>query len=249
MLDSSNNKSKKNTIIIIILVILVLGLGVYIAYDKILSNNNKISNSGKKQGNTEITNGDADKTNDNTKTNDNVNSNDEKTNNNYKGEGYIFSDKNTSGQNQRYKLVVVSGGERTAFNNISSENDTYYLLDMQKLGTSDDLKKIDLVSILKPATDDAIKNKMPSSSKSASGSITNLSQCNSFTVEYYEPFSNGYILQSIGLDLSKEVPIAVTYSCHTNDYQVAYNRVIYVLNVKTNKVTEFQYGNTSDFSN
>lgn len=238
MLDSSNNKSKKNTIIIIILVVLVLGLGCYIAYDKILSNNNKISNGGKKQGNTEITNGDADKTNDSTKTNDN-----------YKGEGYIFSDKNTSGQNQRYKLVVVSGGERTAFNNISSENDTYYLLDMQKLGTSDDLKKIDLVSILKPTTDDAIKNKMPSSSKSASGSITNLSQCNSFTVEYYEPFNNGYIPQSIGLDLSKEVPIAVTYSCHTNDYQVAYNRVIYVLNVETSKVTEFQYGSTSDFSN
>ena len=152
--------------------------------------------------------------------------------------GYLFSE-NSLSKYQRYQLVVVSGGERTAFNNIDSTNDTYYLLDMQKLGTSEDVKKIDLVSIMKPITDEAIKSKMPSSSTSASGTVTNLNQCNSFSISYVDPVESGKILQSYGLNLEKDVPIAVTYGCNTDNYSVGYHQIVYVLDTETNTVREF----------
>lgn len=231
-----SGKKNGSIVAIVILTILVLLLGGYIGYDKLL--NKKDTGSTPNNSSSEISN-----------PTENQESNDSTTENSVvDGNGFIFSEKNTSAESQRYKLVVVSGGIRTATNEIDSENDKYYLLDMNKLGTSQDIKQIDLVSIMKPVTDDTIKNKMPSSSKNASGQVTNLSQCKSFSVEYYEPFSNEYISQSTGLNLKTDVPIAVTYSCNTNDYSVAFYRVVYVLNAETNKVTEYQYGKTSDFS-
>ena len=231
-----STKKSGSVVAIVILAILVVVLGGYIGYDKILrkATINSTEKDTPKENNSKTENKEK---NDNTIESSTLN-----------GNGYLFSEKNSSSENQRYKLVIVSGGMRTAVNTIDSENDTYYLLDMNKLGTNQDLKKIDLVSIMKPVTDNAIKNKMPSSSKNATGSITNLSQCNSFSVEYYEPFSNNYILESHGLDLKKDVPIAVTYFCHTADYQVAFNRVVYVLNAETNEIREYEYGSTSDFS-
>lgn len=233
-------KGKKNTgliVTLIIFIILALGMGCFIVYDKVLSKNN---------ADTEINTNE-----DKTEEKESVNDDNDNTNTNsipLRKDMYLLSNKNNSAQKQRYQLVVVSGGERTAANDIDAEDDTYYLLDMNNLGTNEDLKEINLVSILKPLIDKTIENGMPSSSTNAIGSVTNLSQCNSFSVEYYEPFSNGYLSESIGLNLEKEVPIAVTYFCHTDTYQVAFNRVIYVLDVETNTAREFEYGKTSDFS-
>ena len=70
----------------------------------------------------------------------------------------LFVNKFGNAENQRYELVYVSGGTRTAFNNISSEDDKYYILDTQKLGSADDLRQFDLVSVMKPLTDQKIQN-------------------------------------------------------------------------------------------
>lgn len=164
----------------------------------------------------------------------------------------LFVNKFSNAENQRYELVYVSGGMRTAFNNISSEDDSYYILDTQKLGSANDLRQFDLVSVMKPLTDQKIKNGMPEVAKYnvySNDDKMYLSQCESFSVEYMN--GHDYLVQSLGLDLNTDIPIAVNYSCHYNNgtTQRLYHRAIYSLNAESGTVKELEQFATSDFTN
>ncbi len=163
----------------------------------------------------------------------------------------LFVNKFGNAENQRYELVYVSGGTRTALNNISSEDDKYYILDTKKLGSTDDLRQFDLVSAMKPLTDQKIKNGMPEVAKYnlySNDDKIYLSQCESFSVEYMN--GHNYLTQSLGFDLSTDIPIAVNYSCHYNNgTQRLYHRAIYSLNAESGTVKELEQFATSDFTN
>ena len=163
----------------------------------------------------------------------------------------LFINKFNDAENQRYELVYISGGMRTAFNDISSEDDSYYILDTQKLGSANDLRQFDLVSVMKPLTDQKIQNGMPEVAKYnvySNDDKMYLSQCESFSVEYMN--GHDYLAQSIGLDLNTDIPIAVNYSCHFNNgtTQRLYHRAIYSLNAESGTVKELEQFATSDFT-
>ena len=164
----------------------------------------------------------------------------------------LFVNKFGNAENQRYELVYVSGGTRTASNNISSEDDKYYILDTQKLGSADDLRQFDLVSVMRPLTDQKIKNGMPEVANYNVYSDNDkmyLSQCESFSVEYMN--GHDYLALSLGFDLGTDIPIAVNYSCHFNNgtTQRLYHRAIYSLNAESGTVKELEQFATSDFTN
>ena len=163
----------------------------------------------------------------------------------------LFINKFKNAEQQRYELVYVSSGMRTAFNDISSEDDSYYILDTQKLGSVDDLRQFDLVSVMKPLTDQKIQNGMPEVAKYnvySNDDKMYLSQCESFSVEYMN--GHDYLAQSIGFDLNTDIPIAVNYSCHFNNgtTQRLYHRAIYSLNAESGIVKELEQFATSDFT-
>ncbi len=168
------------------------------------------------------------------------------------GKFLLFNRKLSNAKKQRYELVYVSGGERTAFNNISSEDDSYYILDTQKLGSTEDLKAFDLVSVIKPLTEQKIKNGMPEYAIFniySNDDKLYLSQCESFTVEYLD--GHDYLAMTIGFDLNTDIPIAVNYSCHYNNDTTRrlYHRAIYNLNAETGEIKELEQFSTSDFAN
>lgn len=155
---------------------------------------------------------------------------------------------------QRYELVYISGGQRTAYNNISSEDDKYFILDTNKLGSADDLKEYDLVAALKPFKEQKINN-MP---EYASYNIYSnddklyLSQCESFSVEYFSGQEHiGHLVQAIQFDQNKEIPFAVDYICHYDggNTQRTYHTAFYSLDVETGTIKEIEQYSTSDFTN
>ena len=163
----------------------------------------------------------------------------------------LFINKFNDAENQRYELVYISGGMRTAFNDISSKDDSYYILDTQKLGSANDLRQFDLVSVMKPLTDQKIQNGMPEVAKYnvySNDDKMYLSQCESFSVEYMN--GHDYLAQSLGLDLNTDIPIAVNYSCHFNNgtTQRLYHRAIYSLNAESGTIKELEQFATSDFT-
>lgn len=228
MAVKQNTKINGSTIAIIILSVLALITRGYIIYSKIIENNT-IANNNSIDLNVRKT---TDKIEVTTPTDAAAET---EISTDYLGNGYIFSQKLESQGEFRYQLVVVSGGERSAYNDISSEDDTYYLLDMSKLGQGDDLRKFDLVSIMKPFTDDAIKNRMPASSTDAVGGVTNLSACKSFSIEYYSPSSS---VANIPFDGSKEIPISVDYYCKTDTYSTLFKKIVYRVDAETGTVSE-----------
>lgn len=168
---------------------------------------------------------------------------------------YLFSNYAKNNQYQRYQLVTISGGMRTAFNSLSSEDDDFYILDMKSLGTANDLRKIDLVSLMSPLTKKKINDGMP---EYASYNVYSdddklyLNQCESFLVEYKD--ANEYLIESYGLNYETDIPIAVDYICQYNNGSTRrlYNRTTYILNAEQNTVKEFTDGygfSTSDFTN
>lgn len=167
------------------------------------------------------------------------------------GKYILLNKKLSSAREQRYELIYISGGDRTAFNNISSEDDSYYILDTQKLGSTEDLKAFDLVSVIKPLTEQKIKNGMPEYANFniySNDDKLYLSQCESFTVEYLD--GNNYLPMTIGFNLNTDIPIAVNFNCHYNNDTTRrlYHRAIYNLNAETGAIKEIEQYSTSDFT-
>ena len=165
------------------------------------------------------------------------NDNDEETPLNLDGIYYLYDD--SVSKDQRYRLMIVDGGSDAVMEK-NSEDDEYYVLDMNNVGKNGSVRKVELVSLLKPLTDDVIANNLPETSVNAIGEITNKSQCESFSLTYYDPRSDLPGGGTEGWDLSSELPLKVSFFCHKNNNteQVKYYDLVYILNVESNEVRQ-----------
>lgn len=167
-------------------------------------------------------------------------------------QGLRFINDDLSFSDQRYRLMYNMGVENGQHDSATHEK-KYYVMDMESLGNVGSIKEFDLVSILSPIEENEIANELPEASKNALGWITNKNQCESFYTTYHDPVYRGKIIETIGIDISKEMPIEVLYHCRQDDgtQEVAFSYTIYLVDVENKTAKKFQYQpeNRADFSN
>ena len=159
---------------------------------------------------------------------------------------HFFDD--TISEGQRYNLMVINKNDDNYMTK-TSEDDEFYTLDISKIGSGNVLKKIDLVSILKPETDNIISNNLPENSTNALGQVTNKSQCEQFTVSYYDPRADLIGSDVEEWDKSTELPIRTSFFCHqkNNTEQVKFYDMIYILDVDSETVRQHRFGGKNNF--
>lgn len=148
--------------------------------------------------------------------------------------------------------LAIKPGDSNAQSGWPSNEDKFYILNTNKLGTNNALKPFDLAGILQPIIDNTIKTSLPDSSTNAIGSITMRSQCNSFDIFYTDPISDDsqrplFIPTPDEYNPETDVPITANYFCHTDSYDVLYLKATYVININSKKVST--YSTSSDFYN
>lgn len=148
--------------------------------------------------------------------------------------------------------IAVKSADSGTHNEWPSNDDSFYLLNMNKLGTNDALKSFDIPAILQPIIDSTIESSLPDSSTNALGSITTRSQCNSFDIFYTDPISDPnqrplFMPMLDEYNPETDVPINANYFCHTNDYDVVYLRATYIINIDNQEVNT--YSTSSNFYN
>ena len=159
---------------------------------------------------------------------------------------FLYDDLNL--KDQRYRLMIIDKNNDDLMNN-SSEDDEFYVLDMKKIGKDTSLKKIDLASLLKPLTDEIISSGLPNDSTNAVGEVTNKSQCESFSVTYYDPRSDLPGGGNEGWNMNSELPIKVSFFCHKNNNTelVKYYDLFYILNVESNSARQHSLEGKNNF--
>lgn len=148
--------------------------------------------------------------------------------------------------------IAIKPGDSETQSNWPSNEDKFYILNMNKLGTDTALKPFELAGILQPIIDNTIKTSLPGSSTSAIGDITMRSQCNSFNIFYTDPISDDsqrplFMPTPDEYNPETDVPITANYFCHTDSYDVLYLKATYIININSKKVST--YSTSSDFYN
>lgn len=164
-----------------------------------------------------------------------------------------FINDNLSFSDQRYRLMYDMRAE-DGQHLLATHERKYYIMDMNSLGSTNSIKEFDLVSILSPIEESEKANELPETSKNALGWVTNKNQCESFYTTYHDPVYRGKIVgETIGIDLSKEIPIEILYHCKKNGGhgEVPFSYTIYLVDVENRTARKFQYQpeDRADFSN
>lgn len=153
----------------------------------------------------------------------------------------------------RYPYYLVAKSADASFDNQwASNQDSFYLLNMNELDTKNALKPFKLVETLQPIIDNTIASSLPASSTSATGGITTRSQCNSFDIFYTDPHGDNdlrplFLPTPAEYNPETEIPVVVNYFCHTGSYDVVYYKATYIININDLKVNT--YSSSSDFYN
>lgn len=164
-----------------------------------------------------------------------------------------FINDDLSFSDQRYRLMYDMRTEDSQHYLATHEN-KYYILDMNSLGSTNSIKEFDLVSILSPIEENEKTNELPETSKDALGWVTNKNQCESFYTTYHDPVYRDKIVGgTIGIDISKEIPIEILYHCKKNGgtEEVGFSYTIYLVDVENKTARKFQYQpeDRANFSN
>ena len=153
-----------------------------------------------------------------------------------------FINDDLSFSDQRYRLMYDMRTEDGQHDSATHEK-KYYILDMNSLGSANSIKEFDLVSILSPIEESEKTNGLPEKSIGALGGVTNKNQCESFYTTYHDPVYRGKVAGTIGIDLSKEIPIEILYHCKKNGgtSEIGFSYTIYLVDVDNKTAKEFQY--------
>ncbi len=152
---------------------------------------------------------------------------------------------------ERYPYyLAVKSANPDANRQWPSNQDSFYLLNLNKLDTNDALQSFNLVEIMQPIIDNTIASSLPDSSTSATGGVTTRSQCSRFDIYYTDPRSDNnlrplFLPTPDEYNPETEIPVNVNYSCHTDSYDVLYLRATYIININDKQVKT--YNTNSNF--